>query len=112
METSTSLMVMMTLTVCNPSEHDAFHRGKPLIRRLRAGTLKHPSSHRTLAIKSGRVGRSDAVDAHVCLQSRRQSPGLFWRFYVAGRPAFQSAPEGAREGKAMHSRVVAGSSQE
>jgi hypothetical protein len=65
METSASMMVMMTLTVCNPSKQDAFH-GRQALGHITShhiashritshhiaacrGLMKHPSSGRSLA---------------------------------------------------------------
>jgi hypothetical protein len=41
METSASMMVMMTLTVCNPSKQDAFH-GRQALGHI---TSHHLTSH-------------------------------------------------------------------
>jgi hypothetical protein len=54
METSASMMVMMTLTACNPSKQDAFHGRQAFGHIAAAGcheasVVKHPSSGRSLA---------------------------------------------------------------
>src|ERR1700694_1818580 len=52
--------------------------GKLPMKLSRAKTMKHPSSHRILAIKSGLIGRLDACGTHF----RYQSPSLIYVAYT------------------------------